>query len=292
MTAAGPGIRPSPAPGPAGDDGGSRRVLAAVELDVVWEELGLGPTPVVLALASPGRTHTERRRIVADARAGLRHRGLAGPDGPEAGLARRLRLLAGAATGVEVRTWGPVTRRALVAGTPEGAVVALREGEAVTLGDAGSLPGAVVGVLPPVVAGSGRAANVPTAALAAALDRPSGAGLAVDLHGRGVPRDEAHLLARMLEGTSGRAEISAVAVDRWGARRRCPELLVVLDGPRGRYLLTGGADGPWTTVAPTDTRRLRHRVAALLGARPPDQSRSSWRISCRLDSVIEPDSDG
>jgi hypothetical protein len=52
-------------------------------------------------------------------------------------------------------------------------------------------------------------------------------------------------------------------------------------------------------VAPVDDRRLRHRVAALLDTAPPDvvgrtgyQSRSPWRISCRPDSVIEPESDG
>lgn len=276
--------------GPGADRG--RWVLSAVELDVVWEELGLGPTPVVLALASPGRTHTERRRVVAGVRAGLRARGLAGRDGPEAGLARRLGRLAGGATAVEVRVWGSETRRALAVGTPEGAVLARRRGEAVSVEDADSLPGAVVGVLPPAGAGAGRAANVPTAALAAAAGRPSGAGLAVDLRRRGAAPDEAHLVARMLDGVRGRAEVSAVAVDRWGARRRCADLLVVLDGPDGRYLVTGSADGRWTTVGPTDARRLRHRVAALLGARPPDQSRSSWRISCRPDSVIEPDSDG
>jgi hypothetical protein len=51
-------------------------------------------------------------------------------------------------------------------------------------------------------------------------------------------------------------------------------VLDVLDGPRGRYLVTRSPDG-WTTVAPTDARRLRHRIAELLaGARP--SPRSGW----------------
>ena len=35
---------------------GSPLVLTAVEFDVLWEDLGLGPTPAVLRLASRGRT--------------------------------------------------------------------------------------------------------------------------------------------------------------------------------------------------------------------------------------------
>ena len=92
----------------------------------------------------------------------------------------------------------------------------------------------------------------------------------------------------------------ALAADRRGTLRRSADVLDLLDGPRGRYLVTRGDDG-WTTVAPTDDRRLRHRVVELLDAarggardtgRRGAQSRSPWRMSCRPDSVIEPDSDG
>ena len=279
------GARPRPATAPPGP----RLALSAVELDVVWEDLGLGPTPVVLALASPGRTHTERRRVVAGVRAGLRARGLAGPGGPAPGLARPLRRLASAPRRVEVRVWGSAPERVLAAEAPDGAVLARRHGDVVALEHGPSLPGAVVGVLPAAGAGPGRAANVPAATLAAALERPSGAGLAADLRERGVLPDEARLLATMLSGVHRRAEVSVEAVDRWGRRRA--DVLVVLDGPRGRHLVTHSADAAWTTVAPTDARRLRRRVADLLGD-APDQSRSPWRISCRPDSVIEPDSDG
>jgi hypothetical protein len=66
----------------------------------------------------------------------------------------------------------------------------------------------------------------------------------------------------MLEGTVGHAQVGALAADRWGVLRRSAEVLDLLDGPRGRYLVTR-RDG-WTTVAPTDDRRLRHRLAELL----------------------------
>ena len=266
-------------------------VLSTVEFDVVWERLGLGPTPVVLQLPSPGRTHTERRRIVADAWAALRDRELAGPAGPERGLDRLLRLLAGPSERLELRAWGHSPTRAVAAGHDDECVLARRHGDRVVIKRCTSLPGAIVALLPPAPPGPGRAACVLTATLTAALDRPSGAGLRADLVDRGVPPDEAGAVARMLHGIAGRAQLGALAADRWGALRRSAAVLDLLDGPRGRYLLTRSEDG-WTTVAPTDDRRLRHRVAELLAAARGGQSRSPWRISCRPDSVIEPDSDG
>jgi hypothetical protein len=72
----------------------------------------------------------------------------------------------------------------------------------------------------------------------------------------------------MLYGVDGRAQVGVLAADAWGMLRRLPDVLDVVDGPRGRYLVTRSADG-WTTVAPTDARRLRHRIAELLaGTRP------------------------
>ncbi len=268
------------------------RVLSAVEFDVVWDGLGLGPTPVVLQLASPGRTHAERRRLVADTWAALRVRGLVGPYGPDPALDGLLRLLAAPAERVELRAWGRSRIRAVAAGRDDARMLARRRGDAVVLEPCASLPSAVVGLLPPAPPGPGRAAAVPTAVLAAALARPSGAGLRADLVDGGASPDEAGPIARMLQGVDGRAQLGAVATDRWGTSRRSVEVLEVLDGPRGRYLATRTADG-WTAVAPADARRLRHRVAELLDTtRTAAQSRSPWRMSCRPDSVIEPDSEG
>jgi EspG family len=265
-------------------------VLSAVEFDVVWERLGLGPTPVVLQLPSPGRTHTERRRLVADTWAALRDRELARAVGPEPGLDRLLRLLAGPVERLELRAWGRHPVRAVAAGYDDG-VLARRAGDHVVLEPCTSVPGAIVGLLPPAPPGPGRTASVPTATLTAVLDRPSGAGLHADLLDRGVPPDEACPLARMVQAPVGHAQVGVLAPDRWGVLRRSANVLDVLDGPRGRYLVTR-RDG-WTTVAPTDGRRLRHRLAELVAAAcGRSQSRSPCRISCRPDSVIEPDSDG
>jgi len=263
-------------------------VLTAVEFDVVWEALGLGPTPVVLQLASPGRTHTERRHIVAGAWKALQARGPMWRSDVE----RLLRLLARPSACVELRAWGRAGVRAVAVARPDGTgVLARRRDGGVALEPCTSLPAAVVGLLPAATAGPGRAAVVPTAALEAAGARPSGAGLRTDLIDHGAAPDEAGPVARMLYGVDGRAQVRVLSVDAGGVLRRSPGVLEILDGPRGRYLLSRGADG-WTTVAPTDARRLRHRVADLLAAAMGCQSRSPCRMSWRPDSVIEPEMDG
>ncbi|WP_214408262.1 ESX secretion-associated protein EspG, partial [Pseudonocardia lacus] len=99
-------------------------------------------------------------------------------------------------------------------------------------------------------------------------------GLRAALVNNGASAADAGRLARMLGGTERRAQLVALTGDRWGGTTRAGGVLVVLDGAPGRYLLTRstGEDGvEWTTVAPTDDRRLRHRLGELLaGAVPRD----------------------
>ena len=244
-----------------------RRVLSLTEFDVVWRALGLGAPPVVLQLPSPGRTHTERRRVEAEVWTALRERGLADVAGPEPGLDRFLRLLAAPSLRVEVRAWGALTVRAAMADAGDDGVLARRHDDAVVVEACTSIPGAVVGLLASSPAGPGRAATVPDTELEAALRRPSGAGLRADLVDRGVDREQAGLMARMLHGIDGRAQIAVLVPDRWGVLHRSGGLVEVLDAPRGRYLMTRtrSADGTsWTSVAPVDDRRLRQRLAELL----------------------------
>lgn len=243
-----------------------RKVLTAVEFDVLWERLGLGPTPVVLRLPSPGRTLTERRTVQESGWQALRDRGLAGPSGPDPELARLLHLLARPSMQLELRGWWGHDVRAVAAGQPGSGMLAVRQDATVTLGPCGSLPPGLLGTLPPAGPGPGRASTVPTEVLTAALAAPD-IGLRAALIARDVPATEAGLLARMLGDTERRAQIVALASDRWGVPRRSGRVLSVLDGPRGRYLMTRtvGEDGAeWMTVAPTDDRRLRHRVTELL----------------------------
>ncbi|HLU60698.1 MAG TPA: ESX secretion-associated protein EspG [Pseudonocardia sp.] len=242
-----------------------RHVLTTAEFDVLWEWLGLGATPVVLQLTSPGRTHTERRMIQAEAWRGLRERELAGPAGPDPETARLMHLLARPAEQLELRGWWGEEVRALAAGRHGVGALAVREADGVVVTACGSLPSALLSAFPPADRGPGRACTVPSALLASAAT----AELRPALIAGGVPETEATLLTSMLAGTSRRAQVVALAADRWGVLRRAGGVLGVLDGPRGRYLLTRttGEDGvEWATVAPTDARQLRHRIAELLAA--------------------------
>jgi hypothetical protein len=242
-----------------------QHVLTTAEFDVLWEWLGLAPTPVVLQLASPGRTHTERRTIQTGAWQGLRARELAGSDGPDPELARLMHLLARPQEQLELRAWWGREVRVLASGRHGAGALALRDADSVIVTACGSLPSAVLGAFPPADRGPGRACTVSSAVLAAAPTtelRPA-------LIGAGVPSAEAALLATMVAGTRRRAQVVALGADRWGVLRRAGGVLGVLDGQRGRYLLTRstGEDGvEWATIAPADDRELRHRISDVLTA--------------------------
>jgi hypothetical protein len=244
-----------------------RHVLTLAEFDVVWRTLGLGAPPVVLQIPSPGRTHTARRRVEAQAWTALRDRGLAEAAGPTPGLDLLVRLLAAPLLRVDLRAWGTPTVRAAVAANRDYGVLAQRHDEAVVLQECLSISGAVIGLLAHGRPGPGRAATVPSAELEAALHHPSGAGLRADLVDRGIDREEAGLIAHMLHGIDRRAQIAVLVPDRWAVLHRSEVLVEVLDAPRGRYLLkrSRGADGAmWTSIAPVDDRRLRQRLAELV----------------------------
>jgi hypothetical protein len=220
-------------------------VLTTVGFDVLWERLGLGRTPLVLQLPSPGRTVAEREQICT--------RAAADPALADPRLAGRFRVLADPDRRYELRAWWGRSVRALAAGRGDDGVLAVRDGERVVVRGDDDVLGSLLAQLPPGRPGSGRAATVPSADLRAAGTGPD---LRRGLIDRGVDPAEAGLLARMLGGVRGQAQITA------GTDRH----LTVLDTGGGRYLVTftTGADGVgWTTVAPTDVRRIRHRTLQL-----------------------------
>lgn len=260
---------------------GARHVLTDVEFDVLWDELRLGPTPVVLRLPSPGRTRAERHRIAADGLAGLRGRGLAGPDGPDPELVRLLGLLAAPRRHLELRAWLGHPVRASAAERDGDGVLAVHSDRTVVLGACGSPALAIAGALPPHPAGRGRAVTLPTAVLAEALavngrcdeggDEASGEGpdVAGTLTGLGIGPRDAATVAAVLRGPARRGQVSAVVHDRWGSPHRPLRHLTLIDAPDGRYRLTRSTadDGrEWSTLAPVDARRLHALLGDLLDA--------------------------
>ncbi|MDN5918919.1 MAG: ESX secretion-associated protein EspG [Pseudonocardia sp.] len=246
---------------------GARHVLTEVEFDVLWDELRLGPTPVVLRLPSPGRTRAERRRITADGLAGLRERDLAGPDGPDPELVRLLGLLAAPRRQLELRAWLGHPVRASAAERDGDGALAVHRDATVVLSACGSPALAVTGALPPRPAGRGRSVTLPTAVLAEALTGDGGADVAGALTGLGTDRRDAAAVAGVLRGPAHRGQVAAVMHDRWGSPHRPVRHVTLLDAPDGRYRLTRSTadDGlEWSTLAPVDTRRLHALLTELL----------------------------
>jgi len=248
--------------------GPARRVLTAVEFDVLWEWLGLGATPVVLRLDSPGRTHSERRGIVASGWQGLRQRGLADLSGPDPEVVRLMHLLAVPTHQVELRMRLGRELRAVASSRPGSTALAIRQDSTVTLTSASGPVDATLGALPSTPAGAGHSVTLPSADLeAATTEQTAGGSMSDVLIERGVDAEEAALVESVLRGTTRRGQLSVLAADQWGVLHRLRKVLGLLDTPHGRYLMQRGtaADGvEWTTLAPTDLTRLRYRMDALL----------------------------
>ncbi|WP_028925962.1 ESX secretion-associated protein EspG [Pseudonocardia acaciae] len=259
--------------------GPGRRVLTAVEFDVLWEWLGLGATPVVLRLDSPGRTHAERRGIVATGWQGLRQRGLADINGPDPEVVRLMHLLAVPSRQVELRMRLGRELRVVAAGHPGATALAVRQDATVTLSSATGPVGAALGALPPARPGPAHAVALPSADLeAATAEAGQGGGrtLAEALAARGLTEDDAEQVEAILHATSRRGQLSVLAADHWGVLHRLRKVVGVLDTRHGRYLMqrATAADGvEWTTLAPTDTNRLHARLDTLLAEAEADAGR-------------------
>ncbi|GAA2964162.1 ESX secretion-associated protein EspG [Actinokineospora diospyrosa] len=239
--------------------------VTALEFDVLTEHLGVEPVPLVLEVPSPGRTDTERADLVDRAWSGLAERGLGRPGRVDPLLESLLSLLDRPEREVDGRLWteGPV--RVLAAARADRAVLATMTEDTITLcaADATGLPRHALSVLPPVAPGPGRSVTVPTVDFEAAAPDP----LASGLRARGVRADDASTLAEMITPLRAHGQFGAAVRDRWGRRHRADRVVSYFDTAHGRYLqtrTTTDTGEAWTTISPTDTRRLHHHVAALL----------------------------
>ncbi|SHG48920.1 ESX secretion-associated protein EspG [Streptoalloteichus hindustanus] len=245
--------------------------LTALEFDVLWEHLELGAMPLPIKVPSPGRTWTERSALADRAWADLAGRGLASAPHVEDRLADLLRLLAHPDREVDGRIWLGRRIRVLAAARGDDAVLAVLDGDRLTLREAAStgLPREAVGVLPPRPAGPGHSVTLPSADLDAAAGAcdSSHEGLAEALRDRGVRAEDAHALARMTRGATHLGQFGAAARDQLGRRRRTEWVVGFFDTAEGRYLQVRRARegcAPWSTVCPTDQRRLVAHVEEAL----------------------------
>ncbi|GAA3017629.1 ESX secretion-associated protein EspG [Actinokineospora globicatena] len=241
--------------------------VTALEFDVLTEHFGVEPVPLTLRVPSPGRTDTERAALVDQAWRGLSARGLGTPGRVDPLLASLVRLLDRPDREVDGRLWTDSSIRVRAAATADDAVLATLSADTVTLSpaDATGLPRHVLSFLPAATPGPGRSVSVPTADFEAAAPGPLAAGL----RARGIRPDDATTLAEMITPVRAHGQFGAAARDRWGRRHRTPRVVGYFDTAQGRYLqtrTTTPTGEAWTTIAPTDTRRLHHHIAELLPA--------------------------
>ncbi len=246
--------------------------LSLLEFDVLTEHLGLETMPLVLKVPSPGRTHTERARLVESVWAALDRRGLGQPAGLDPELDWMLRVLNRPDREVDGRTWFGRSIRLLAASAgDQHAVLAIKDGDTLTLRPAAisGLPREAVSVLPALPAGQGHSVTLRSADLDAAAADAGGDlhALGRELRRRGVRPGDAEALTRMVADAGARGQFGVAARDRFGRRVRAPHVVGFFDNPHGRYvqLRREAPSGElWSTIAPVCCRRLTTHLEELL----------------------------
>lgn len=250
--------------------------LSPVQFDGLWEILGLGERPAGLALPSPGRTVSERRRILTQVLEELRRRGLAArqPRGlPHRWVVELLGTLARPRRTLELHVTGGRVALAALAG--DRATLAARHGEqvwAVSMTPGQVIP-ALIGMLGEVKPGLARpvsvAAEVFDAARGAAGRTPGWSEWTVadELSSRGVARTEAFSLARSFAGVRMVAQFSTTGTVE-GRERPGPWAVGVHRGETGHFVSVRrpGEVGDSVSVAPVDAPRLTCHLVDLLRA--------------------------
>lgn len=245
--------------------------ISALEFDVLWEHLGLEDMPLAVKVPSPGTTHSERRQLVDQAWAELERRGLGRSVDIHPGLVTGLNVLARPDREVDGRTWLGRSVRFLAASRGEEAVLAILADSYLTMHsiEATALPSVAIGVLAHVPAGPGQSVSLPSVDFETAANQGGGTrqGFEEALRRRGVREDDVTQLVTMINDVQATGNFGAAARDKWGKRHRADRVVSFFDTEEGRYVQVRRAspDGSvWTTIAPTDHRRLVHHVEQLL----------------------------
>ncbi|MBP2322107.1 hypothetical protein JOF56_002492 [Kibdelosporangium banguiense] len=246
--------------------------ISALEFDVLWQHLGHEDMPLAVKVPSPGTTHTERRQLEEQAWAAIEQRGLGRQVDLNPALHHALDVLARPDREVDGRTWLGRSVRFLAASRGEEAVLTILADEFLTFHSiaATALPSVAIGVLAPVPAGPGQSVSVRADDFETAANSAGGTkeGFERALRSRGIREDDVTTLATMIKDVKATGNFGAAARDKWGKRHRAGRVVAFFDTEDGRYLQVRrpSQDGSvWTTISPTDTRRLTHQVEQMLG---------------------------
>ncbi|MGP4018690.1 ESX secretion-associated protein EspG [Saccharopolyspora sp. 5N708] len=240
-------------------------LLSTREYDVLWSDLGCGPAPYPLAVASHGATEAERAEIRADEHRALSRRGLFGKSAG-AELESLLRLLASPRFLIDSAGFTDQPMRAVAAGNGRSAVLAelSERGLALTSIRPTALAGELVGLLPDAEPGRGRSIAIRHSDLRRATDEdeddPLGPFDERDaLLRAGVPVEDANRLLQLAENRTcgGQFGVSVAA-------ERSSVLVTWFDSEGGRYLMV--RDGDWLSIAPADRGKITQRLDEVLAA--------------------------
>ena len=245
--------------------------LSALEFDVLWEHLRLGPMPLAVKVPSPGKTFEERATLEQRAWSDLEVRGLGRPVAVHPDIEYVLQLLARPDREVDARAWVDRSVRLIAVSVGEEAAVAVLSDDQLTLRrtSATALASTAVGQLPTRAAGPGKSVSLRSEDFEAAANGAGGTqqGFHAALRGRGVRPDDADALSNMINDVRGTGNFGAAARDRLGRRLRADRVVSFFDTDAGRYVQIRRAspDGSlWTTISPADTRKLIQHVDQML----------------------------
>ncbi|MBB2934127.1 hypothetical protein FHX82_001147 [Amycolatopsis bartoniae] len=239
-------------------------VLSHLELDLLWEDLGLGPLPYPLDVRSHGRTQDERDDLGAQVFESLRAAGLHDGQEADAALEDLLVLMSRPVLSLDALVLGGIPLRVLAAARGRRAVLAVLDREELALRPiaASSLAGVVADVLGDVPPGPGSEVRLPKEAFVEALTAYNSSG------------HNAFEWRLSQAGVSGRASralwtiaaspiVGSGQLAANGPGGRSP-VLTWFDTEAGRYAITTQpGTGPWVTVTPADQRWLVTRLIGL-----------------------------
>ena len=146
-------------------------VLSHLELDLLWEDLALGPLPYPLDVRSHGRTQEERDELGSRVFESLHAAGLHDGEDADAALEDLLVLMSRPVLSLDALVLGGVPLRVLAAASGRRAVLAVLDREELALRPiaAPSLVNVVVDVLGDVPPGPGSEVRLPKEAFTEAL---------------------------------------------------------------------------------------------------------------------------
>ncbi|MPZ79931.1 MAG: ESX secretion-associated protein EspG [Actinophytocola sp.] len=246
-------------------------VLSALEFDVLWERERLPRKHEALGVPSPGKTHTERAQLVAQALAGLQQRGLADGERAKPELADLLSLLAHPQVCLDSWVWTDRQISSLAVVSGHSALLAAVDGGEVWLIPARdtAIAEAAVSVAGDVLAGPGYSVSVPTDVLKAA-DKESGGDrreFAAALMRGGVANSDAKTMSDMVAGMGIRGQFCASRMQRDQRMVRADRIVAFHDTAQGRYVYLARPNNHgrlWSTVTPADNQRLAMCLRELL----------------------------